>query len=480
MSLKPTIAYTDRGEPFATDTLIYRAAPGEANVVNMHEDHGRVVVSDSVAITPGAGCVAGAQPTVVVCQPTVLLGVDVSLGDGNDRLESVPPVSVRADGGTGDDLLDASNATSATLLGGPGADELRAANGPTTMDGGPGPDRMLAGTNTGVLVSYAERTRPVHVTLDGLANDGEPGEGDYVDPRTYAVQGGSGNDVITANASPQANAVGHVLIGGAGDDVLIGGAGNDQLYGGPGADHLEGGPGNDILQGAQNDFAAPGDPAMPTSTPAPPRQPDGPNVLLGGPGDDWISGGPRADTIDGGPGSDQIYGGGGADRINGRDGQLDRITCAPHGHSGTATVDALDLARRCSHVRRIGAAFPRVLVLGQSDVDANGVIRVGIGCSQDQRNGCHGHLQVSRPGRVLTTQRVNIAAGTARLFYPLIKPLRKIANHPGCKTITLLVTLTATDSTGRPRSVTRHVQAGSLGVECNQPSLLLAGPLAGW
>ena len=55
--------------------------------------------------------------------------------------------------------------------------------------------------------------------------------------------GGSGNDILTGNASPNR------LEGNAGADTLTGGAGIDTLIGGAGADTLDGGEGNDLIIG---------------------------------------------------------------------------------------------------------------------------------------------------------------------------------------------------------------------------------------
>src|SRR3712207_8774083 len=68
------------------------------------------------------------------------------------------------------------------------------------------------------LFPYTTLFRSVRVTLDGLSNDGEAGEGDGV--RTDQVAGGAGPDVLTGDAGP------NVLLGGPGDDTLRGGGGD--------------------------------------------------------------------------------------------------------------------------------------------------------------------------------------------------------------------------------------------------------------
>lgn len=81
------------------------------------------------------------------------------------------------------------------------------------------------------------------MTIDGLANDGESGEGDDVRSSVEKVWGGSGPDTLIGSAARNA------LIGGAGNDTLNGGLGLDSLDGADGDDHLDGGRGEDTLIG---------------------------------------------------------------------------------------------------------------------------------------------------------------------------------------------------------------------------------------
>ena len=99
------------------------------------------------------------------------------------------------------------------------------------------------------------------VSLDGQANDGNPGEGDQVDPSVEILQtteyddvitGGPGNDTIDSkdgNDTIDGAGGDDVLRAGDGDDIVHGGSGNDTVQGGFGNDRLDGGPGVDILQG---------------------------------------------------------------------------------------------------------------------------------------------------------------------------------------------------------------------------------------
>jgi hypothetical protein len=119
-------------------------------------------------------------------------------------------------------------------LGGPDYfEEGPSANGLDTFNGGDGVDRVV----------YEERRNGVRVSLDGLNNDGETGEGDRVESDVEGATGGSADDVFSGNDQPNAftgNAGSDNLFGGPGtaSDVLIGGAGRDRMEGGEGSDNL--------------------------------------------------------------------------------------------------------------------------------------------------------------------------------------------------------------------------------------------------
>lgn len=147
-------------------------------------------------------------------------------GDGSDNLIGLGGNDVLADSGTdaGADHLD----------GGAGDDLLSAGRGPDTYVGGDGED---------TVTDYAGRAFGVKVTLDDVADDGAPGEGDNVRSDVEDVIGSSGADTLIGNAAD------NQLDGGAGDDTIAGGDGNDGLDGGPGRDTLDGGSGQDDLVG---------------------------------------------------------------------------------------------------------------------------------------------------------------------------------------------------------------------------------------
>jgi Ca2+-binding RTX toxin-like protein len=103
-----------------------------------------------------------------------------------------------------------------------------------TVNGGAGTDRM----------DYQGRSANLTISVDGLANDGDPasgGEKDNVKSDVEIVIGGGGNDQITGSAKDDE------LHGGPGNDVLNGGPGNDVLIGDRGNDTLNGETGNDTF-----------------------------------------------------------------------------------------------------------------------------------------------------------------------------------------------------------------------------------------
>jgi Ca2+-binding RTX toxin-like protein len=121
------------------------------------------------------------------------------------------------------------------LLGGPGrdalagfggADALDGQDGDDSLDGGPGAD-VLAGSAGRDTLTYDQALQGVQVSLDGLANDGSPGEGD--------------------------NAAGdiEVLIGSQSDDTLLAGAAALELHGSGGNDRLVGSGQGELLDGGR-------------------------------------------------------------------------------------------------------------------------------------------------------------------------------------------------------------------------------------
>jgi Ca2+-binding RTX toxin-like protein len=168
--------------------------------------------------------------------------VTVDLGAGTDSDgDRIGGDVENATGGAGNDVLVGSRGAN-VLDGGPGDDVL---------DGGAGADRLVGGPGTDTA-DYSHRSRPVNVTLDGDANDGESGESDLVGPDVENVTGGSAGDRLIGG--PGANR----LDGGPGDDSIVGDAGSDLLLGGAGNDTVDAVDGKkDVLDcGAGRDRAS--------------------------------------------------------------------------------------------------------------------------------------------------------------------------------------------------------------------------------
>jgi Ca2+-binding RTX toxin-like protein len=177
-----------------------------------------VTITDPAGAVAGAGCDQVDAATVRCMIPTQQIGdatISATLdgGAGDDRVFG-GDVGNELTGGAGDDILDGSGLTVARLSGGAGADHLigpstaTAPSGGVVFDGGAGPDVM---TGFGA-VSYASRSRPVHVDLR----------------RRGAVQGAQGeHDTIQDARIVYGGRAGDTLIAGPGGDVLDGGLGRD-------------------------------------------------------------------------------------------------------------------------------------------------------------------------------------------------------------------------------------------------------------
>ncbi len=288
-------------------------------------------------------------------------------------------------GGSGKDTLSGNDFLN-ILKGGPaddyltgygGADLLMGEAGSDLLRPGFGLDNVYGGSEQDT-VTFGERWNPVTVSLDGVGNDGEAGENDFVAGDVENVTGGGNNDTLIGD--------GHAnrLVGGAGNDTLDGKggqpdtlqgeAGNDKLDGGPAAsyyDVLDGGADTDtvsyayrtdgveILLGVpsgaedkvvdvENAMGGSGDDKMVGT--------DGPNAffgnggndglqgnggddhLYGGDDDDTLWGDAGNDTVAGGDGADSMVGGAGADWISGWAG-VDTVSYDDHSAPVTVTLD---------------------------------------------------------------------------------------------------------------------------------------------
>lgn len=343
--------------------IVVTAGP-ERNSLGLQQpgdQDGRLVVYEGAVgatLTSATSACEQRDEHTAVCTWSPSAGVHVDLGDGDDSgyVSSGLAVDARFSfaGGPGDDWLTASLDGQATTLdggpgddrlaGGPGTDTLLGGEGADTLDGkaggdrlhGDGGDDLLSGDgNTGTFADVVDggagtdtiesdwsdglaRTAPVTVTLAGGADDGRPGEGDDV----HAVESITTHQATTLVGTDAAE---HLeafqtlspttLTGNGGDDMLKGAGGADTLSGGAGADTLDAGFGDD--------------------------------TIVGGPGRDTISGdlrggdcGPLWCTLP--------YGN---DTIDARDGEVDSISCGVG--TDRVTADASDVvAPDCETVDR--------------------------------------------------------------------------------------------------------------------------------
>jgi uncharacterized delta-60 repeat protein len=202
------------------------------------------VGDDAVSIWgDGASLVVQHNGATVMFDRASVTRIVLAGNAGNDYLKVHRLFGIRATliGGAGDDHL-IGGILGDVLRGDEGSDHLAGNAGSDTLDGGSGADAFAGGDGFDTL-DYGSRTAGVIVTIDGVANDGESGEGDAAPADVEGIRGGAGHDRLTAGAGDNR------LWGGFGRDSLHGGDGHDHVFGDGGDDHLEGSGGDDTLYG---------------------------------------------------------------------------------------------------------------------------------------------------------------------------------------------------------------------------------------
>lgn len=265
-------------------------------------------------------------------------------GAGADKIEAYGGNDVLL-GGDGNDDLD----------GGEGNDELRGGSGDDKLAGdgyaAPGSDIMDGGDGVDMVDEWNDPSGNVHpqpaVSLDGVANDGRPGENDnvtniekFTSHVSIAFSGGDAAETVeVTNPSDEQPST---LFGNGGNDVLTGYDFDDRIDGGAGDDRLFGGFGND--------------------------------VITGGPGKDTIYGDQTSSYC--GYSSCKIPFGN--DTIDAADGEADQVDCGVG--EDTAKVDAIDTVVNCEKVDRVGAApsGPATAGTATGDQTSGGGTPVGI------------------------------------------------------------------------------------------------------
>ena len=422
------------------DTLVLRAAPGEANDVTLSgEEAGRLSISDGDGHAfPADRCTQVDVGYSIHCDiPT---SVRVLLNDGNDRLvvnHTAPnglqvtamgeggrdelktidgQTKITFDGGADNDILR-SEGGGDTLRGGTGDDQLEGNGGADVLQGGDGADKLTGdacgqaagdvldgGAGYDTLTDWGDcgpgsDRRPVAVSVNCQADDGRPGEGDdvrdldalllYVSANVIGGDAGENIAIYAPTDTPDSS-----IQGRAGNDDLRAGSARETLDGGAGNDRVEGGYGND--------------------------------TVIGGPGKDELFGDATSAQC-GGNGQSCTYPFGN-DTIQARDGEVDQIDCG----AGTdrAVVDAIDVvAANCETVERSGGTTttPGTGTGTGSGSGSGSCSGSGSGSGAGSGAGTTGPSMVLKvPGRLRLTLRDGIVARLAG-FRPGPSPWRPVS-----------------------------------------------------
>jgi len=407
------------------------------------------VVTNPAGMEPGPGC-ESVRATAVSCRVASRFafasrGVDLDLGDGDDR-EEVRGVFTRVDirAGAGDDTLtgiaDESFPRPFFADGGPGDDALAATSSGATLSGGPGDDRLDAGTASGAALSYATSIAGVRVDLAG-GFGGAAGERDVIVGRVTGVVGSGGDDDLRGTDA---------------DEGLNGGGGNDALYGRGGADTLEGGRGDDLMVGGTGDDLVYEDGKS---------RPEERDRAEGGPGDDVLFASRGRDTLVGGPGQDSLGLLGAGDTADARDGEADLVYCrrpprgTPRPYRRVLRVDAEDaVVEDCTGTRRTGLAAG-VLTRVDEATDGGQLLKVRLACPVDAAGVCPFTLALTA-GKLGTVGRRSVRlprAATRAVGLPLTARARDILRCTGRLAVRL--TFITRDVAGRRRQRTRNLTA---------------------
>ncbi|MDA0160302.1 hypothetical protein OM076_08505 [Solirubrobacter ginsenosidimutans] len=290
-------------------------------------------------LAAGSGCIQ-TSPSQAQCAPDGIERTLVELGGGDDEyLPGRFTIPTRVEGGAGDDTL-ADDTGVDELYGGEGDDVLWMDAGPDAdpdvLYGGPGYDQASYGQFRG------DGGIGVRLSIDGVANDGVPGEGDDIHTDIEALNGGYDDDVLIGTPGD------NELDGRSGHDVLYGLGGDDLLRGGEDTDQLYGGEGFDVA-----DYSWEWDPVVVTLDGQANDGTSGENDLVsgdiegavGGYGDDVLTGNAGDGLLAGLEGDDRIVDPGGEDLLEGDDGD-DEIEAADGAADGVLCGDGFDAVWR--------------------------------------------------------------------------------------------------------------------------------------
>jgi hypothetical protein len=169
--------------------------------------------------------------------------VSVAAADEDDTIDATAATNpVSLDGGTENDTASGGDGAD-TVGGGEGNDVLRGDAGNDTLDGGGGDDQLVNEGGSDVFtggdgIDVVSSTAPAALSysIDGVANDGSPGEGDNVQADVENISA----LVLDANGTV-------ALTGSDGPNRLIVTQGRATISGGGGTDILEGSPQSDTI-----------------------------------------------------------------------------------------------------------------------------------------------------------------------------------------------------------------------------------------
>ena len=252
IKLREVFAGTPTASTASTATVVggvaqLEAAAGVANNVTMvRSTSASLRFRDAAApIHAGAGCTQLLTNEVRCSAAGITASIDA--GDGNDQVRPFEnsqawATDTTVDGGPGADRITTTNGDD-ILIGGSENDTLSPGTGTDTVDGGPGAD----------TASYSPRHQfaPVTVDLDSVADDGNAddenasGDRDNILATVERLVGGDGRDRLFGN-----DFANH-LTGGRGRDRLVSRGGNDTIFAqGDGFDdsiNCGGGPSDRVL-----------------------------------------------------------------------------------------------------------------------------------------------------------------------------------------------------------------------------------------
>lgn len=378
--------------------LVYKAAPGATNRVEVTRTGDSLTITDSTSpITVGSPCLS-ISPTTAQCPTANLVYLSFLLGDQNDSIlfgSGIPNFYYLVNGGPGSDEINASSMTGEGNLysgggeiewvfGGQGSDRISTGD---VLDAayvvGDGGDDEISATGQAVWDEYPNEApstggSEIHggpgndqIDTTGMSGDvwitlhegddyvyGGPGR-EYVrldEGAEFASTGGGDDYFLRQHLPPEYPE--------SGDDYIEGGEGSDQLLIEDAPSHVTFDGGDDLdwvdyfrwnalsssgWSISQDNIANDGgvgdlgDNVLGTVEGVGFHLSNnwGPDHLVGGPESNTLNGQFGNDYIDGAGGSDTLSGGKGADTIYAVDGEVDTVSCGNDPDS--ATVDSIDI-----------------------------------------------------------------------------------------------------------------------------------------